>query len=293
VIARRLPLWIVCLAALASTGCGQEADTAPPVAAVTLAVARPDAMVGGPVEMTYTFTVAADAPPLPDGEMVFVHFRDADGELMWTDDHPLPTSPEAWKPGAALSYRRTMFVPKIPYVGETRVELGLYAPKTGERLPLAAPAAGRRAYAVAAFNLQLQSDALFVVFKDGWHPTEQAADNLREWQWSKRQATLAFRNPRKEVVLYLQLDRATGFPEPQTVTLHIGDAEVERFSLPPNGADLRKVRLSVAQLGEGDVVEVRVEVDRTFVPGALPGSTSHDPRELGVRVFRAFVEPAA
>ncbi len=290
--ARCSPLWIVCLAALVSTGCGKEADNAPPVAGVTVSVARPDAMVGGPVEMVYTFTVPAGAPALPADEMVFVHFKDSDGELMWTDDHQPPTPVADWTPGATITYTRTLFVPKIPYVGETRIEVGLYAPKTGERLPLAAPVAGKRSYAVASFNLQLQSDALFVVFKDGWHPTEQAADNLREWQWSKRQATLAFRNPRTNVVLYLQLDRAAGFPEPQEVTLRIGNAEVDRFALPPNGADLRKVRLTATQLGEGDVVEVQVAVDRTFVPGALPGSTSTDPRELGVRVFRAFVEPA-
>lgn len=284
---------MVLLGLLMAAGCGKAADTAPPMASAAVDFGRPVAMVGGPVEMTYRFTVEPGAGALPPDDMVFVHFMDADGELMWTDDHQPPTPTGQWKPGSTISYTRTMFVPKIPYVGETRVALGLYAPKTGERVPLAGTAVGKRAYAMGTFSLQLQSDALFVVFKDGWHPTEQAGDNLREWQWSKQQATLAFRNPRADVVLYLQLDRAAGFEGPQAVTLRIGDAVVDQFALQPNGSDLRKVRLRADQLGTADIVDVVVAVDKTFVPAALPGGTSKDPRELGVRVFRAFVEPAA
>jgi hypothetical protein len=36
---------------------------------------------------------------------------------------------------------------------------------------------------------------------------------------------------------------------------------------------------------------MRVAVDRTFVPASLPAMRSSDNRELGVRVFRAYVEP--
>jgi hypothetical protein len=36
---------------------------------------------------------------------------------------------------------------------------------------------------------------------------------------------------------------------------------------------------------------MRLVVDRTFVPAAIPAMNSRDPRELGVRVFRAYVEP--
>ncbi len=32
-------------------------------------------------------------------------------------------------------------------------------------------------------------------------------------------------------------------------------------------------------------------VDKTFVPASVPQLKSLDPRELGVRVFHAFVEP--
>ena len=42
--------------------------------------------------------------------------------------------------------------------------------------------------------------------------------------------------------------------------------------------------VTAAQFGSGDVAELVIDVDRTFVPG---GS---DTRELGIQVFHAFVE---
>ena len=56
---------------------------------------------------------------------------------------------------------------------------------------------------------------------------------------------------------------------------------------------LRKIPLTAAQLGAGDNVELQIDVDKTFVPALMPGSNSKDPRELGVRVFHAFVQPAS
>jgi len=44
-------------------------------------------------------------------------------------------------------------------------------------------------------------------------------------------------------------------------------------------------------LGTGDLIELQIEVDKTFVPALLAASMSKDPRELGVRVFHAFVQP--
>ena len=43
--------------------------------------------------------------------------------------------------------------------------------------------------------------------------------------------------------------------------------------------------VTAAQLGAGDMAELTIEVDQTFVPGG------GDTRELGIRVFHAFIEP--
>jgi hypothetical protein len=157
-------------------------------------------------------------------------------------------------------------------------------------LPLAGTTKGQRSYEAGRLNLQLQGEALLVVFKDGWHATEQAEGSAREWQWSKGTGTLAFRNPKRDALLYLEVDRPGGFPEPQTVTVKLGEAVVDTFALKSGDSLLRRVALSSAQLGEADAVEVQIAVDRTFVPAALPGAASRDERELGIRVFRAFVE---
>ncbi len=43
--------------------------------------------------------------------------------------------------------------------------------------------------------------------------------------------------------------------------------------------------MTAAQLGTSDMVDLVIDVDRTFKPGGT------DPRELGIRVFHAYVEP--
>jgi hypothetical protein len=39
------------------------------------------------------------------------------------------------------------------------------------------------------------------------------------------------------------------------------------------------------------MAEMTVTVDKTFVPASVPALASTDSRELGIRVFRAFVQP--
>jgi hypothetical protein len=41
------------------------------------------------------------------------------------------------------------------------------------------------------------------------------------------------------------------------------------------------------------MVEVRLVANRTFVPALEAGTKSSDTRELGVRVFHAFVQPSS
>jgi len=283
---------VVIVIATCFLACGRSPDTAPPVATPSVVLNRPDAAIGAPMEMTYRFVVAPDAPPFAEDYWVFVHFLDGDRELMWTDDHQPPVPTRQWTRGQTVEYTRTMFVPKFPYIGKATVELGMFSPPTGQRLPLSGTSKGQRAYQVAAFDLHLPADNLFVVFKDGWHPTE-VADNAAatEWQWSKQAATLSFRNPKRDVVFYLQADQPVAtLPAPQRVELKIGEVAVDSFSLAPGQAELRKVPISATQLGTGDTVDMRLVVDRTFVPATLPALKSSDPRDLGIRVFRAYVE---
>ena len=54
---------------------------------------------------------------------------------------------------------------------------------------------------------------------------------------------------------------------------------------------VRRIALSQGQLGEGQDVDLTVVSDKTFVPAKFAGLQSSDIRQLGVRVFRAFVQP--
>ena len=274
------------------SGCGRTQQTETPLVTPTVTLARPDAAIGTPIEMAYRFVVAGAAPSFTEADTVFVHFLDSDGELMWTDDHQPPVPTTEWKPGQAIEYSRTMFVPKFPYSGETTVVVGLYSPQSGARVPMAGQTKGQREYQVATFNLHPQTDNLYVVFKDGWHETEVAEDaSGLEWQWSKKNATLAFRNPMRDVALYFQCDQPVKvLGAPQQVELRIGPTVVDSFALMPGKPELRKVDLTGAQLGNGETVEVTVAVDRTFVPATTTQLKSTDSRELGVRVFRAYVQ---
>ncbi len=285
----------LCLAA-AVTGCA-AGDPAPPVASVSLALNRQSAPLGGPIELTYRFELAQGASISGDYK-VFVHVTRDDGTTIWTDDHDLPAGMQTsgWKAGQSVQYTRTRFVPTFSYLGEATIRVGLY--KDDERLPLSGPDQAdrdspERSYKVATLDLLPRSESIQVIRLGGFHPGEVAPDDPAvEWQWTQKLALLTLRNPRRDVVLYLEYDgRPDLFADaPQQVTVSVGQTAIETFPIVTKGTALKKIPLTVAQLGTGDMVEVRIDVDRTFVPAKQPGG-SRDTRELGIRVFHAFVEP--
>jgi hypothetical protein len=291
-MSKHFALAAVLIAAWGAAACSKPADDAPPVATPSVTLSRSEVSIGSPLDVTYEFAVAPDAPAFAEDYIVFVHFLDADGELMWTDDHEPPTPTRQWKPGETITYQRTVFVPKFPYVGDARVQVGLYQPTSNVRLPLAGDDAGGRSYRVAAFALALQTGRLFVVFRDGWHDPEVADDGRLEWQWSTKQGVVAFRNPRRDVVAILQVDSpVAAFAEPQRVDLRLGSTVVDSFALASGPAVVRRIPLTAGQLGEGETVEMIIAVDKTFVPASLPALKSGDGRELGIRVFHVHIEP--
>lgn len=153
---------------------------------------------------------------------------------------------------------------------------------------------GDRSYQVAELELLPQTENVFLIFKDGWHPAEVAPANPSvEWQWTKKEATLAFRNPRRDSTLFLQVDNPGGVAGAAThVDIRIGDHVIATVPVAASEAPVRKIPLTAAQLGSSDMVEVRLIADQTFVPALEPELKSSDTRELGVRVFHAFVQPS-
>ncbi len=244
------------------------------------------------MEVTYKFTVAPNAPSLGP-RRVFAHFLDADDELMWTDDHDPPTPSTEWKPGQTIEYTRSMFIPSYPYIGAAKVVAGVYTPGSNERLKLSNEDRGDRSYKVVDFELLPQTENIFVIFKDGWHPAEVVAEGAgrTEWQWTKKEATIAFRNPKRDVVLVLQLDNpASGPNAAQQVAVQIGDQVITTIPLSSGPAQVLKYPVTAAQLGTSDMVEIKFTADKTFVPALEASMKSGDPRELGARFFHVFVQ---
>jgi len=291
--------WPAGLTAIVSlmSGCG-GGDIATPVAKISLTTNKPSVAIGSPVELSYRFEIAPGTKI--DGDYrVFVHVNRDDGTMIWTDDHDLPAgqSTSKWQPGQVIQYSRTRFVPVVSYVGEATIEAGLY--RDDVRLPLATAdqAEGEikaRSYKVGKLELLPRSENIQVIRLSGWHAAEFATDDATVgWQWTQKAATLSLRNPRRDVVFYLECDtRSDLFPDkPQQVTVYAGDSAVATFAVDRPGTILKKIPIATAQLGTGDMAELRIEVDRTFLPSKLPGGSS-DPRELGIRVYHAFVEAA-
>ena len=274
------------LAVASVTSCSRKEADQGAVATPSFAISRDRVAIGSPVKLTYRFQVAPDARF--DGDYwVFVHVLNPDGDQLWTDDHLPPTPTTQWKPGSTVEYTRTVFVPNYPYIGEAEVRVGLYSQQTGKRLPLSGTVATRNEYIVGKFQLLPQSENVFLIYKEGWHPAEVAADNpASEWQWTQKKATVSFRNPKRDANFYVEYDaRLDRFPSPQQVTVRVGEETVGTFQADAKDKKLLIFPIRAPQFGAGDMAEVSLEVDKTFSPGG------GDTRELGIRVFHTFVEP--
>jgi hypothetical protein len=276
----------VVLLVIGVTGCRGKQDAEPAVATPTLTFSKDRVPIDSAVTLTYKFVVAPNASFDKD-YWVFVHVLDPEGEQMWTDDHLPPVPTKQWKAGETVEYKRTIFVPNYPYIGEAVVRLGMYDPPSGKRLVLNAPEASRREYVVAKVQIVASAENIFVMWKEGWHPAENDIKNPQsEWKWTKQAATLSFKNPKKDSTLYLEYDaRPDLFTPPQQVILKLGGQVVGQFAADAKSPKLLTFSLTAGQLGSADTVDLVLEVDRTFKPGGA------DPRELGIRVFHVAVEP--
>ncbi|MGH9411341.1 MAG: hypothetical protein ACRD1V_18045 [Vicinamibacterales bacterium] len=271
---------------LAAAACGHKEGTSPALATPSLTLSKDHVPIGSAVILTYKFVVAQDAHFDKD-YYVFMHVLDPDGEQMWTDDHLPPTPTMQWKPGQTIEYRRIVFVPNYPFIGEATVREGLYDQATNQRLVLNAPEASRREYVVAKFQIVPSSENIVLIPKDGWQLPETDTKNpVVEWQWTKKDATLSFKNPKKDSTFYLQYDaRPDLFNPPQQVTLRIGDQVIGQFPADAKLPAVKTFPITAAQMGSGETVDLAIDVDRTFKPGG------DEPRELGIRVYHTYLEP--
>lgn len=270
------------------SGCTDPGD---PVATVTLGVNRPTVPLGGPIELSFRFVTSPRLEGINEDYRVLVHFLDENQNLMWADDHEPPVPTSAWEPGQTVSYTRHTIVPMYPYIGEAVIAVGLYSAASGERLRLAGEDLGQRAYYATVLSLEPQEGSSFLLYEDGWHNNEFDPSANIQWRWTSERASLSFRNPRADAVLYLQLaGRPDLFPAGQRVTVSIGGEVVHELLLETRGSRFEELELRVAQFGDAETARIDLDVTPTFVPSEV-NSGAVDDRRLGVRVFYAFLEP--
>jgi hypothetical protein len=266
------------------TACRNDPAPASPAAQVITTPQRTAVGAGGPIEVEYRVTKLAGGAAIPSDAWVFVHMVDASGTLLWTDDHR-PAALSAGSAETSIVYRRTMFVPRATPAGRVRIEVGLFSRADGARIPTA-PENG----ATGSFEIGPASDALFVVFGDGWHAAERVPQQqANEWRWSTGDARLSFRHPRRDAELTLEVDQPVNAVGVQTVELRAGSDLLATFNVEPGVRRVHTVSLPEARMGSGPTVELDLHVRPTFVPANMPNLTSSDTRELGVRVFNVHV----
>jgi len=256
-------------------------------------VNRARAPLGSAIEVTYTWQNEASAKKLAQDHRAFVHFLDSHKVLLFDDDHTPVPPVTSWEPGKSYSYTRTKFIPIYPYVGDVDVRVGLQPSSRGERIALKGEDAGLHEYSVGKMELLPQTENIFLVYKEGWHNPESSAQNPSlERTWTKKDALVAFKNPKKDILVYLEADtNAKAFEAPPVLTLAVGGKTGVAVPIADSEVFMKKVRVKAADLGTEEWVDLRLSMNQSFVPKAkVAGST--DDRELGLMVYHLYVGDA-
>ena len=275
---------------LGGLACGAQTG---PVASIALDLDRNAAPQGAFVEAELAVALLAAFEPLDEDYRVFVHFLDADGRMLWADDHDPPVPARDWRAGQTFAYSRRLAIPEDAYVGEATIAVGLYNPPLGERLPLAGEHLGQRSYRGARLTIEAAAARNRLIYEHGWYDPELEQANGRGagWRWTAEAAGLAFPNPYSDAVLQLLLD---GRPDlapggRQAVEVLANGEPLETILIESRERQFAEVALPAARFAGSRTARVELRVHPTFVPAAAAGSTSIDDRRLGVRVHHAFV----
>ncbi len=294
-VGRSWKTWVVVVAAgaAAASGCGRRQTAEVNDIVPKFEVNRGRAPLGSAIEITYTWQVEPTAKKLAQDHRAFVHFVDSHGVMLFEDDHTPVPPVTAWEPGNTYSYTRTKFIPVYPYVGDVDVRIGLAPVGKGERVMLKGEDAGLREFKVARIELLPQTENIFLVYKEGWHNPESSPQNPSlERTWTKKDALVSFKNPKKDVIVYLEADtNSKAFDTPPVLTVAVNDKTGVAIPIANSEIFTRKVRVKAADLGDQEWVNLRLAMNQSFVP-RLKGVNTHDDRELGVLVYHLYVAEA-
>jgi hypothetical protein len=103
---------------------------------------------------------------------------------------------------------------------------------------------------------------------------------------------VSFKNPKKDVVIYLEADTCVKCFQPDTPVLTISVNEKTGVTFPIENGEvfLKKIRVKGEDLGTADYVDLKLSMNKSFVPKTLGLNT--DDRELGLNVYHLYVGEA-
>lgn len=260
----------------------------------SISFSRTRVPLGSAVEVTYNWKLDPAAKKLAQDHRAMVHVLDSHEAILFAADHtPVPPVTE-WVPGQTYTYTRTLFVPLYSYVGPAEVRMGLFSSTgRGERVALKGQDVGMSEIRVGQIELLPQTENIFLVEKEGWHGPETSASSPgQERTWTKKEALVSFKNPKKDVIVYLEADtNFKAFSQPPVLTVSVGGG-ASGLQVPIEDSEifLKKIRFKAADLGDGEWVDLRLAMNESFVPKAK--GINNDERELALLVYNLFVGTA-
>ncbi len=196
----------VCVAAAA--GCRKEEPEPPGVATPSFSVKQTRVPLGSPVEVTYKFVVANDAPKITEDFRVFVHFLDADNERT-VDRRSRSADPDdAVEAGADHRIHQDDVRADRAVRGHDQSAHGALLERLGH-----APSAGWHRSTISvptssAISICCRRPRAFSSCsrKAGTRRKRRPTTPPSNGSGRGRKPSLSVRNPKKDVMLYLHLD---------------------------------------------------------------------------------------
>ena len=207
-----------------------------------------------------------------------VHFVDSDEELMWTDDHRPPVPTTQWKrgtdgrvhaDGVRAGVSRTSGMPQSSSVS-TRA-------RTRGRL-----AAGRAGFGAARLQGGIAAAARADRERVPHLQGRVAPDRGRR----RRTPSSSGSGPRRRrrsssgtrsataCSTFTPTTRAAFSTSRRTSTSLLNGQPVDRFTLAPKQEHIQRTTLTARSWARRDMAELRIQVDKTYVPALLPAATA-------------------
>jgi hypothetical protein len=274
---------------LCAAGCGESAPRMD--VRVEVRCTQQSLPATGPLELTYFWQLAADAEAPGFDCLVYAHFRNADGDILWQDDHQPPVPTSRWRPGQTVEYRRIHFIPDTAPAEEVTLTVGLYDQQGTEGKVILAGRHGRApGYDAARLDVLPAGRLPIVIYDQGWYNQESKPGQLEgpTWRWCRREAVCWAELPGRPCSLFLEVQAPLQTLDPaQPVTLELEGVVLAFFEIDGPGPVVHKFRLPEQLTAGKECVRLVVRTDRAAQP--QPNGDAGEKRELGLRFFHLAV----